>query len=149
MTSWRSNLFIWIFRPPSESACRSFPTARYTLFDFRYRVEFHLRRPRSINGPHTLALDGADVCREVGDQHVVAVEDQAVRPEKTDGRAVVADPAEVAELRDHPALLRLEHHHLVGLVARDPEVVVLINDDAVRSTARTVDEDLRCAGLEW
>ena len=63
--------------------------------------------------------------------------------------AVLVDPAEVAELRDHPALRRLEHHHLVGLVARDPEVVVLVNDDAVRSAARTVDEDLRRAGLEW
>jgi hypothetical protein len=46
-------------------------------------------------------------------------------------------------------LLRLEHHHLVGLVARDPEVVVLVDDDAVWSTACTVDEDLRCAGLKW
>src|SRR5678815_4336910 len=43
--------------------------------------------------------------------------------QQTDGRAVLVDPAEVAELRDHPALLRLEHHHLVGLVARDPEAV--------------------------
>jgi hypothetical protein len=51
--------------------------------------------------------------------------------------------------RESGTLLRLEDHHLVGLVARDPEVVVLVNDDADRSTARTVDEDLRCASLEW
>jgi hypothetical protein len=47
------------------------------------------------------------------------------------------DPAEVAELRDHPALRRLEHHHLVGLVARDPEVVVLV-DETSRVRVRLV-----------
>ena len=76
------------------------------------------------------------------------MEDQAVRPEKTDGRAVLVDPAEVAELGDHPALLWFKHHDLVGLIAGDPEVVVLVNDEAVRSAARAVDEDLRRAGLE-
>jgi hypothetical protein len=62
------------------------------------------------------------------------------------GAPPYVDPAEVTKLRDHPALRRLEHHHLVGLVTRDPEVVVLVNDDAVRSTARTVDEELRVPG---
>ena len=45
-------------------------------------------------------------------------------------------------------MLRLEHHDLVGLIARDPEVVVLVNDEAVRSAAGAVDEDLGRAGLE-
>ena len=44
--------------------------------------------------------------------------------------------------------VRLEHHDLVGLIARDPEVVVLVNDEAVGSAAGAVDEDLRRAGLE-
>src|SRR4026207_891948 len=149
MTIWRLNLFIWFSRPQSESAFRSFRNARYTFLDFRYRVELYLGRPGSVNSPQTRAHSGGNIGREVSDEHVVPVEHEAVRPEKADWRAVLADTAEVAELRDHSALLRLEHHHLVGLVARDPNVVVLINDDAVRSTARTVDEDLRCAGLEW
>src|SRR5512133_934784 len=128
---------------------RSLRKARYALLDLRDRVNFHLCRPRSIDGPQTLGHRGADVCREVGDQHVIAVEDEAVRPEKTDGRAVLVDPAEAAELCDHRALLRLEDHHVVGLVARDPDVVVLVNDDAVRPPARTIDEDLRGPGPKW
>ena len=104
--------------------------------------------PRPIDRPQGLAAKRADIERQVGDQDVVAVEYQAVRPEKTDGRTVLVDPAEVAELGDHPALFRLEHHDLVGLVARDPEVVVLVDDQAVRPAAGTVDEDLRRAGLQ-
>ena len=36
------------------------------------------------------------------------MEDEAIRPEKADGRTVLIDAAEVAELCDHPALLRLD-----------------------------------------
>ena len=136
-------------RVPTQlgTAFRSFRNARYVLLDFRDRVELHLSGPRPIDRPQGRPKR-ANIEREVGDQDVVAVEYQAIRPEKTDGRTVLVDPAEVAELGDHPALLRLEHHDLVGLIARDPEVVVLVDDDPVRSAAGAVDEDLGRAGLE-
>jgi len=94
------------------------------------------------------AHGGGNIGREIGDEHVVAVEDEAIRPEKADRRAVLIDAAKIAELGDDFALLRLEHHDLVSLIACDPEVVVLVNDDAVRAAASTVNEDLGCAGFE-
>src|SRR4029077_18255898 len=42
----------------------------------------------------------------------------------------------------------LDDHDLVGLIARDPEVVFLVDNDPIRSAASTVDEDLRRTGLE-
>ena len=67
----------------SSSAFRSSRNARDTLLDFRDRVELHLSGPRPIDRPQGLRTE-ANIEREVGDQHVVAVEYQAIRPEKTD-----------------------------------------------------------------
>ena len=74
------------------------------LLDFRDRVKLDLSGPRPIDRPQG-RTERANIEREVGDQDVVAVEYQAIRPEKTDGRTVLVDSAEVAELGDHPALL--------------------------------------------
>ena len=71
---------------------RSSRNGRYTLLDFRDRVELHLGGPRPIDGPQIRRSDRANIEREVGDQDVVAVEDEAIRPEKTDGRAVLSIP---------------------------------------------------------
>src|SRR4029077_7628737 len=105
--------------------------------------------PRSIDSPHTLPANGGNVDREVGDKNVVTVEYEAVRPEKADRRAVLVDASEVAELGDHPTFRRLEHHDLVRLIAHDPEIVVLVNDNAIGSAPRAVDENLGRAGLKW
>jgi hypothetical protein len=105
-------------------------------------VHLHLVSPRAIDGPQTLGSEGGHIEREVGDKNVVTVEDKAIRPEKAYGRTIAVDPAEVAEPGDHPALRRLEHEDLIGLIARNPDVVVVVNDKAVRSAAGAVDEDL-------
>src|SRR6187431_2418166 len=81
ITIWRLNLFIWFsrpHRPQPESALRSFRNARYLLLDFRYRMELHLGRPWSINGPHTWAHSGGNIDREIGDEHIVTVKDEAI-----------------------------------------------------------------------
>ena len=75
-------------------------------------MDLHLASPRSIDGPQIPAHEmrqaklvgklrngRLDIERQVGDEHVVAMEYEAVRPEKTDRRAIFVDTAEVARLR--------------------------------------------------
>src|SRR4051812_4345385 len=92
---------------------RSLEKAGYSLLDLRDSVELNLGSPRSIHGPHSFAHERADIGREVRYEHVLAVKDKAVRPQKAGWRSVFINASEVAELGDDPALLRLEHHNLV------------------------------------
>jgi hypothetical protein len=41
-------------------------------------MEFDLGRPWSINGPHTWAHSGGNIDREIGDEHIVTVKDEAI-----------------------------------------------------------------------
>src|SRR6201993_283414 len=130
------------------TAPNSLGNARYTLLDFRHGVELDLIGPRSIDSPQTRPGNGANIGRQVRDKHVVTAKYQAVRPEKTYRRAIFIDAAEVAQFGDDSALLRLEHHNLVGLIAGDPEIVVLVDNDPVWSSAGAVNENLGLTSLE-
>jgi hypothetical protein len=62
------------------------------------------------------------------------VDYQAVRPEKADGCPIAIDAAAIAELDDHgPASA------CIGLIARDPEVVVLVDFQTIGPAADPVD----------
>src|ERR1700692_2142639 len=131
-------------------------TFRYPLLDFRDRVARYRVSPRSIDGPQIpdhemrqakpfskLRNGCLYIVRQVGDKHVVTVEYQAVRPEKADGCPITIDAAEIGELGNAPPPPRLEHENPIGLITRDPEVVMFVDFQTVGPAADPVDEDFR------
>ena len=97
----------------------------------RDRVPRHLRGPRRVDRPERGA-EQPEIEREVRHEERVAAEAQARREEQAHRRALLAEAAEVSELRDG-APARIDDHDLVRLVRDDPEVVVRVHDDAIRA----------------
>src|SRR5581483_3572771 len=93
------------------------------------------RIPRDLGGPlavhRLLPGDRPQVEGQIGDINPIAATHEARREEKAD-RTATAYAVEVAELRDGLARL-VGDDDLVGLVRTDPDVVVLIDHQAVRA----------------
>src|SRR4051794_3496576 len=102
--------------------------ARNAGANARYGLRLDLRGPLTVDGLRS--ANARQIERKVGDVDPVALPDQARREQQPDGRAVPIDAVEVTELGDDLAGL-VDDHDLVGLVGRDPDVVVLVEDQAV------------------
>src|SRR5882762_3148168 len=93
----------------------------------RDAVGLHPGRPLAVH--RLLPGDRTQVERQVGDVDPVATAHQARREQQADGRAV-AHAGEIAQLGDDLAGL-VNHHDLIRLIRADPDVVVLVEKQAV------------------
>src|SRR2546423_8107827 len=108
----------------------------------RERVGPDLRRPLRVD---RVEAEETEVEGEVGHEQRIAGEDEARWEEEAVGLGVPLEAVEVAELGDDlPGVV--DDDDLVALVGAHPEVVLLVDDEAVRSVDAVGEDGGETAG---